>query len=120
MDRVSIAVLASLDSKHQAVRFVCNALSEAGVVPWLVDLSLRPHKLEFADVSGETVAKSAGLAWAEIGRLTRAEAAQTMILGGTEIVRAKFAGREIDGVLGVGGANGSSMACAIMRALAAP
>ena len=40
-----------------------------------------------------------------------------MILGGTEIVRAKFARREIDGVLGVGGANGSTIACAIMRAL---
>ncbi|MBI2713723.1 MAG: Tm-1-like ATP-binding domain-containing protein [Rhizobiales bacterium] len=49
--------------------------------------------------------------------LTRAEAAKAMILGGTKIVREKFARREIDGVLGVGGANGSTMACAIMRAL---
>jgi len=115
--RVSVAVLASLDSKHVAARFICDALIEAGVAPWLVDLSLRPHELEFADVSGETVAKSAGLALVEIGRLTRAEAAKAMIRGGTEIVREKFARREIDGVLGVGGANGSTIACAIMRAL---
>jgi uncharacterized protein (UPF0261 family) len=47
----------------------------------------------------------------------RAEAAKTMILGGTEIAREKLARREIDGVLGVGGANGSTIACAIMRAL---
>src|SRR5262245_62706216 len=40
-----------------------------------------------------------------------------MVKGGTKIVRAKFARGEIDGVLGVGGANGSTIACAIMRAL---
>ena len=49
MDRISIAVLASLDSKHAAVRFICDALTEAGATPWLVDLSLRPHQLDFAD-----------------------------------------------------------------------
>lgn len=117
MDRVCVAVLATLDSKHEVARFVCDALTVAGATPWLVDLSLRPHQHDFADVSGETVAKSAGFAWADIGRLTRAEAAKAMIQGGTEIVRAKFARREIDGVLGVGGANGSTMACAIMRTL---
>ena len=87
MDRVYVAVLATLDSKHEVARFVCDALTAAGATPWLVDLSLRPHQLDFADVSGETVAKSAGFSWAEIGRLTRAEAAKAMILGGTEIVR---------------------------------
>ena len=117
MDRVCVAVLATLDSKHEVAHFVCDALTAAGAAPWLVDLSLRPHRHDFADVSGDTVAKCAGLAWAEIGRLTRAEAAKAMILGGTEIVRAKLARREIDGVLGVGGANGSTVACAIMRAL---
>ncbi len=117
MDRVCVAVLATLDSKHEVARFVCDALTAAGATPWLVDLSLRPHEHDFADVNGEAVAKSAGLAWAELGRLTRAEAAKAMILGGTEIVRAKFARREIDGVLGVGGANGATIACAIMRAL---
>src|SRR5262249_41946251 len=40
-----------------------------------------------------------------------------MVEGGTEIVRAKFARGEINGVLGVGGVNGSTIACAIMRAL---
>jgi len=117
VDRVSVAVLATLDSKHEVARFVCDALTAAGATPWLVDLSLRPHAHDVADVSGEAVAKSAGFAWAEIGRLTRVDATKAMILGGTEIVREKVARREIDGVLGVGGANGSTMACAIMRAL---
>lgn len=117
MDRVRVAVLATLDSKHEVARFVCGALTEAGATPWLVDLSLRPHGHDFADVDGGIVAKSAGLEWGELGRLARADAARAMVKGGTEIVRAKFARGEIDGVFGVGGANGSTIACAIMRAL---
>jgi len=114
---VCVAVLATLDSKHEAARFVCDALTAAGVTPWLVDLSLRPHGQDFADVSAGAIAKAAGVAWADLGRLARADAARTMIAAGTEIVRNRFAHREIDGVIGVGGANGSTIACAIMRAL---
>jgi uncharacterized protein (UPF0261 family) len=117
VDPVCVAVLATLDSKHEAARFVCDALTAAGATPWLVDLSLRPHSHDFADVSAGAVVQSAGLAWADLGRLARTDAARTMIAAGTEIVRARFARREIDGAIGVGGANGSTIACAIMRAL---
>jgi uncharacterized protein (UPF0261 family) len=117
VDRVCVAVLATLDSKYEAARFVCAALTAAGATPWLVDVSLRPNEHDFADVNGGVVAESAGLTWAEIGRLARTDAAKAMVKGGTEIVRAKFARGEVDGVLGVGGANGSTIACAIMRAL---
>jgi uncharacterized protein (UPF0261 family) len=114
---VSVCVLATLDSKHAAARFVCEALAQAGVTPWLVDLSLRPHAQEGADVGGAAVAAASGADWAALGRLGRAEAAQTMIAGGLAIVRERLAAGEIAGALGVGGANGCTMACAIMRAL---
>jgi uncharacterized protein (UPF0261 family) len=117
VDRVCVAVLATLDSKHEAARFVCDALTAAGATPWLVDLSLRPHTYDFADVNAGAIAESAGLTWTELGRLTRADAAKVMMMAGTEIVRARFAHREIGGAIGVGGANGSTIACAIMRAL---
>ncbi len=113
----SIGVLATLDSKHEAARFVCDALAELGVVPWLVDLSLRPHAQGLADVGGEEVAAAAGLAWPALAALSRAEAAQRMIAGGIEIVRARQQAGAIAGVLGLGGANGATMACAIMREL---
>jgi uncharacterized protein (UPF0261 family) len=114
---ISVGVLATLDSKHEAMRFVCDALAEAGATPWLVDLSLRPHAHGFADVGGAEVAAAAGTSWEALAALSRADAAQAMIAGGIEIVRARQAAGGIDGVLGVGGANGSTMACAIMRQL---
>lgn len=114
---VPVAVLATLDSKHEATHFVCEALRQAGAAPWLVDLSLRPHTHRFADIGGETVAEAAGTSWQALAGLSRAEAAQRMIAGGTRIVQPRAANGDVQGVLGIGGANGSTMSCAIMRAL---
>ena len=66
MDRVCVAVFATLDSKHEAARFVCDALTAADATPWLVDLSLRPHRHDFADINAGKIAESAGLAWADL------------------------------------------------------
>lgn len=115
--RPIVGVLATLDSKHEAARFVCEALDTAGATPWLVDLSLRTHSHDFAAVGGATLAEASGTSWEELARLSRAEAAQTMTVGGIEIVRTELDAGGLDGILGVGGANGSTMACAIMRAL---
>src|SRR5262249_12501301 len=112
-----IGVLATLDSKHAAARFLCDALVEAGVTPWLVDLSLRPHQQRFAGVGGTEGAGAARLAWEALAAMSRSEAAQRMITGAGEIVQARQRAGAIAGVLGVGGANGSTMACAVMRAL---
>ena len=116
-ETLAIAVLATLDSKHETARFVCDALREMGAAPWLVDLSLRPHGHGFADVGGAEVAAAAGLAWDAIGRLSRAEAARVMAASASKLVLARQTAGAIAGTLGVGGANGSTMACAIMRQL---
>ena len=113
----AVCVLATLDSKPAAIQFVCDSLRQAGVVPWLVDLSLRPHAHGFADVSGAEVAKAAGLSWDALARLSRTDATHAMIRGGIGIVQAKQRAGGIAGAFGFGGANGSTMACAIMRAL---
>lgn len=120
MDRLPVVVLATLDSKHEAARFLCDALEEAGAAPWLVDLSLRPH-LHEADVPGAAVAQAAGASWEALAGLSRADAATLMIAGGTRLVRERMnrinGVNGINGVIGIGGANGSTMSCAIMRAL---
>src|SRR5262245_54773786 len=97
---------------------MCDALRAAGVTPWLVDLSLRPHAHRFADVGGAHVARASGVSWDTLGEMSRADAAQTQIEGGRKIVRLQMEAGKISGVLGLGGANGSTMACAIMRQLA--
>ena len=112
-----VAVLATLDSKHEAAQFMCGALREAGVTPWLLDLSLRPHKHDAADVNGDAVAQASGTTWDALATLSRADAAQTMIKGAAKLVGDKVASGDLAGIVGIGGANGSTMSCAVMRQL---
>lgn len=113
----TVAVLATLDSKHEAAQFMCAALREAGVTPWLLDLSLRPHRQSFADVGGDVVAQASNTTWDNLAKLSRADAAQTMITGATRLIADKVVSDGLSGIVGVGGANGSTMACAVMRTL---
>jgi uncharacterized protein (UPF0261 family) len=63
------------------------------------------------------VAQASGTTWEALGKLSRAEAAQTMIKGAARLVSDKAASGTLSGIVGVGGANGSTMSCAVMRQL---
>ena len=112
-----VAVLATLDTKHDEARFVCDSLSEAGVMPWLVDLSLRPHATPGAGIDGGLIAAAAKSSWDEIAVLDRASAAEVMILGGQRMLLDALERGQLSGAIGLGGANGTSIACSIMRGL---
>ncbi len=112
-----IAVLATLDSKAPAAEFACGVLRAQGIDPWLMDLSLRPHDETGADFSGNALSELAGARWADIGEMQRSEAAETMIRGGTKALLEKFEAGDISAVIGIGGANGCTVFCGMMRAL---
>jgi uncharacterized protein (UPF0261 family) len=112
-----VAVLATMDSKGKEARFVADLLARAGATPWVVDLSLKAHDLAGADVAGSHVAEAAGASWQTLGERTRQEAAVVMAEGGAGILLEKFIKGEIAGVIGLGGASGTNLACSIMRAL---
>ena len=117
MNKPIIAVLVTIDSKGAEARFVCDALTRAGAIPWLVDLSLRPHSVAGADVSGGDLAGASGMNWDDVATYDRSAASEVMIEGGKSVVRRRFDGGQLNGAIGVGGANGTSMACALMRVL---
>jgi len=114
---VAVAVLATLDSKGAEAQFVCDALTRAGVKPWLVDLSLRPHGAAGAGITGGELAEAGGGSWDGLAEMDRARAAEVMVAGGASILRERFRAGAFAGVIGLGGANGTSMACSMMRAL---
>ena len=55
-----MAVLATLDTKGREACFIAGVLERAGAIPWIVDLSLQPHALAGADVTGADAAAAAG------------------------------------------------------------
>lgn len=113
----TVAVLTTLDSKADVAAFTCDTLRGLGVTPWLMDLSLRPHDHTGADIGGEALTALADTGWAALGDMDRSSAADTMIRAGTKALQEKFQSGEISAVMGVGGANGCTLSCAMMRAL---
>jgi uncharacterized protein (UPF0261 family) len=106
-----------MNTKGKEARFVADALARAGATPWIVDLSLKSHAVAGADVTGADVAAAAGAPWQGLNERTRQQAAAVMAEGGTKLLLEKFAKGEIAGAIGLGGANGTSLVCLILRAL---
>jgi uncharacterized protein (UPF0261 family) len=115
--RPTVAVLATINTKHKEAGFVAEMLERAGATPWVVDLSMKSHDRPGADVTGAQVAEAAGASWLLLNERTRQEAAAVMIEGGTRILLERLARREIAGAIGVGGANGTDLVCSILRPL---
>jgi uncharacterized protein (UPF0261 family) len=63
------------------------------------------------------LAEAAGSTWEALAGLDRARAAEIMIAGGRSVVSELAASGTISGVIALGGANGTSVACGIMRVL---
>lgn len=113
----TVAVLVTMDTKAAEAAFVADCLSRGGATPWIVDLSMKPHDRTGADVTGDAVAEAAGTDLASLAVLDRRGAAERMTEGGISVVRARCDAGALDGAIGLGGANGTTLACAIMRAL---
>ena len=115
--RQTVAVLATMNTKSKEARFVAHALTRAGVKPWIVDLSLKTHDVDGADITGARVVAAAGASWQILNEQSRQDAATVMIEGGSKILIEQFLKGRIAGAIGLGGANGTNLICSILRAM---
>ena len=115
--RPTVAVLATMNTKSKEARFVAHALTRAGVKPWIVDLSLKTHDVDGADMTGARVVAAAGPSWQMLNEQSRQDAATVMIEGGSKILIEQFLNGRIAGAIGLGGANGTNLICSILRAM---
>src|SRR5215470_2896898 len=115
--RPTVAVLATMNTKRKEARFVARALTRAGMKPWIVDLSLKTHDVDGADMTGARVVAAAGASWQMLNPQSRQEAATVMIDGGSKILIEQFLKGKVAGAIGLGGANGTNLVCSILRAM---
>lgn len=114
----SIAVLATLDTKGQEAQFLADQIEEMGGVPLLVDIGVVGKAAVEAGLSRSDVAAAGGTPLAELLKNpTRQAASPVMIAGAARLLLTKIAAGEVHGVVGLGGTQGTSNACAVMRAL---
>jgi uncharacterized protein (UPF0261 family) len=106
-----------MNTKGREAQFVAEVLARAGATPWIVDISLKPHNVAGADVTGARVVEAAGASWQTLSQRSRQEAASVMADGGAKILLDKFVAGELAGVIGLGGANGTHLVCSIIGGL---
>ena len=106
-----------MNTKSKEAQFIASVLERAGVAPLIVDLSMKPHDLPAADITGDQVAGLAGTSWQALNGYARQEAAAVMVKGGIKLLHEKHTNGDIAGVIGIGGANGTNLVCSILRSL---
>ena len=113
----TVVLLGTLDTKGSEYAYLRDRVREHGVEVLLVDVGVYEPQID-ADVSREEVARAAG---ADVNELAaagdRGAAVAVMARGAAEVVRRLHSEGRLDGVLGLGGSGGSSIATSAMRAL---
>jgi uncharacterized protein (UPF0261 family) len=114
----TIAVLATLDTKGQEAEYLRERIEAAGAKALLVDLGVVGAPGARPDVTREEVAAAGGTPLEELlVDPTRQKASPVMISGAVRLLSERLGRGELDGVLGLGGTQGTSNCTAIMQAL---
>jgi len=114
----TIAVVCTLDTKSLQTQYVVRLIEKSGHRALIVDTGVLGTPSIHADVSRDEVAEAAGTsirALVELG--DRGKALAAMTAGATALVVRLHQEGRIDGILGMGGGGGTSIATAVMRGL---
>jgi uncharacterized protein (UPF0261 family) len=115
--RMPIALLSTLDTKGREVAFLKACLETAGRRSIVVDGGLFDPQGVTADISRHEVANAGGAEVAALLRRPREEVMATMGRGAGEVLHRLYAEGRIEGALGLGGNQGTSVVCTGMRCL---
>jgi uncharacterized protein (UPF0261 family) len=114
----TVLIMGTLDTKAKELGYLQDRIREEGVHALLMDLSCKSGSPEnSADIACEMVAVSGGRAFEEVAGLDKGPAVEAMTSGAAKLVKGLFDQGKIHGVIGLGGANGAELACAVMRML---
>ena len=114
----NIAVLATLDTKGVEADFIRQHLEKLGCSVWFVDIGVVDPPTVVPHLTREQVADAAGVSMHTLlENPTRQEASEVMVRGASALLQAMVAQGKIDGVVGLGGTQGTPNCTSIMRSL---
>lgn len=115
---MSVYVLATLDTKGAEAAFVRSLLLEFGIDVKLVDTGCLGEPAVTADIPRREIFEAADTTLEAIrDRGDRGEAVTRAAHGTARVIRRRHADGEVDGVLGLGGSAGTTIATSAMREL---
>jgi uncharacterized protein (UPF0261 family) len=118
MENRTIAILATLDTKGQEVAYMKGLLKAQGYDAMIVDVGPLGPPGVAQDVSSEDVARCGGSDLAALVKMQeRARVMEVMGAGAAKLVTELCQKRKIQGIIGIGGNQGTAIASMAMRAL---
>ena len=115
---MNILVIATLDTKGTEAAFICDLIRKKGHVPILADPGTLGVPSTEADITRHQIAEAAGFSLDEIlSKEDKAFTQQTMMAGLLSIVQALYTQEKFDGILSIGGGQGTATATAVMKKL---
>jgi uncharacterized protein (UPF0261 family) len=115
---MNIAVIGTLDTKGSEVGFIRETIIKLGHTPVVIDPGILSQPTLQADVTRYEIAQAGGESLDSlIARKDKAHAQSVMIQGLVNIVTRLYTEGRFVGIVAVGGAQGTAMATAAMRAL---
>lgn len=114
----TVVIVGALDTKGQEFAFVKALIEAAGVKTLVVDFGVLGAPAFEPDIQREVVAAAGGGHWADLASGEhKDEAMKVMARGLAAVVRQLYDEGRLDGILGMGGSGGTSIATTAMRAL---
>src|SRR5438105_8446552 len=115
---MAVLLIGTLDTKGNEVAFVRDRLTAAAVPVLVLDAGVLGPPAFAADVPRERVFAAAGTRLATLQQADdRGQAIEAAARGAAQLARELHAAGQVDGVLGLGGSAGTTIATAAMRAL---
>jgi uncharacterized protein (UPF0261 family) len=115
---MKIAVIATLDTKGEEAGFIRSEIARRGHHAIVMDPGSSGSPAIRADVSRQEIADAAGESLEQLlARKDKAQIQQRMTDGLVRIVSRMYAEKALDGVIAIGGAQGTAIATAAMRTL---
>ena len=116
--RKTVLLVITLDTKEESASYVVRAIEERGPKVLVMDAGVFPSRVMRGGIKREEVAAAGGR---EIQRLIegkdKGKAIETMIKGATFLTRSLYEKGKIDGILSLGGAQGTIIGTTAMKAL---
>ena len=116
MPEKCVAILGTLDTKGPEYEYLLGRLRALGLKPVMLDISCRIATDWPAECSCHDVAAAAGHAFTALSALNKSEAGKIMVQGATALLRQMEMQGNLDGIMAMGGANGTLLACEVMKA----
>lgn len=113
----SIVIVATLDTKGKEAEFIRKEIASQGIHTILIDSGILGAPLVKADIPREQVAKAAGATIETLKSVDKSVAIAKQTDGLRKLIQKLFAENKLDGMIGIGGGQGTSICTTAMQAL---